>query len=64
MFENLKAELTKRRLDGRSLARVTGMHENTLYKKLDGKSEFKLSEMELIRKVLKTEAPFEYLFKR
>lgn len=64
MFDNLKAELARRGLDGKKLANLTGIHINTMYKKLNGEHEFKLNEMELIKAVLRTDAPYEYLFKR
>ena len=64
MFDNLKAELARRGLDGTKLANLTGIHINTMYKKLNGEHEFKLNEMELIKAILRTDAPYEYLFKR
>lgn len=64
MFNNLRAELVKRNLDVRKLATTMPISEVSLYNKMNGTTEFKLNEMELIKQVLRTEAPFEYLFKR
>lgn len=64
MFQNLQAEMARRNLTGRALAKMVGVTELTLYNKLNGQREFKLNEMETIKSVLRTDAPMEYLFKR
>lgn len=64
MFQNLQAEMARRNLTGRALAKMVGVTELTLYNKLNGQREFKLNEMEAIKSVLRTDAPMEYLFKR
>lgn len=64
MFQNLRAELVKRNLDIRKLAKKMPISEISLYNKMSGTTEFKLNEMEIIKEALETEAPFEYLFKR
>lgn len=64
MYQNLQAEMARRKLTGRDLAKLIGVTELTLYNKLNGKSEFTLKNMEKIKSVLKIDAPFDYLFKR
>ncbi len=64
MFQNLQAEMARRKLTGRALAKMIDVTELTLYNKLNGQREFKLNEMEKIKSVLRTDAPLEYLFKR
>ena len=64
MYDNLKAEMARKRLTVRSLARLMGAHENTLYRKIEGKVEFKLDEMETIKRLLQTDATMDYLFER
>ena len=64
MFQNLQAEMARRNLTGRALAKMINVTELTLYNKLNGQREFKLNEMERIKSVLRTDASLEYLFKR
>ena len=64
MFQNLQAEMARKRITTRGLAKMTGLHENTLYRKIEGKVEFKLNEMEDIRRILRIEVPLDHLFKR
>lgn len=64
MYDNLIAEMARKRLTVRSLARLMGVHENTLYRKFEGKVEFKLDEMEMIKRLLQTNATMDYLFER
>lgn len=64
MFNNLQAEMARRNVTGRDLAKMIGVTELTLYNKLNGQREFKLKDMEAIKNALKIDAPMEYLFKR
>lgn len=64
MFQNLQAEMARRKLTGRELAKMLGITEVTMYNKLGGQREWKLNEMEQIKGILRTDAPYEYLFKR
>ena len=64
MFQNLQAEMARRQLTGKDLAQMIGVTELTFYNKVKGQREFKLSEMEKIKAIMRTDAPFEYLFKR
>lgn len=64
MFQNLQAEMARRNLKGRDLAKMLGITEVTLYNKMNGLREWKLKEMEQIKGIMRTDAPFDYLFKR
>lgn len=64
MFQNLQAEMARRDLTGRDLAKMLGVTEVTLYNKMNGMREWKLNEMEQIKGIMETEEPFDYLFKR
>jgi SOS-response transcriptional repressor LexA len=48
--EAIKAELSRRRMTQRDLAEATGMDENHLSKSLAGKRQFKVHEMDAIRR--------------
>lgn len=64
MFSNLQAEMARRKLTGRELAKMLGVTEVTMYNKMSGRQEWKLNEMEKIKGIMRTDAPYEYLFKR
>lgn len=64
MFQNLQAEMVRRNLTGRDLAKLLGITEVTLYNKMNGMREWKLNEMEQIKGIMRTDAPYDYLFKR
>lgn len=64
MFQNLQAEMARRNLTGRDLAKLLGITEVTLYNKMNGMREWKLNEMEQIKGIMRTDAPYDYLFKR
>ena len=50
MFNNLKAEITRAGIKKTDLAKELGISVNTLINKLNGKKEFKLSEVQVILK--------------
>lgn len=64
MFQNLQAEMARRKMTGRELSKALGFSEATWYNKINGQREWKLDEMERIKGIMRTDAPFEYLFKR
>ena len=64
MFGNLQAEMARRGLTGRAVAKFIGVQELTMYNKLNGTTEFKLSEMEAIKNLLESDDSMDYLFKR
>lgn len=64
MFQNLQAEMARRNLKGRDLAKMLNVTEVTFYNKMHGTREWKLNEMEQIKGIMRTDAPLDYLFKR
>lgn len=56
--------MARRNLTGRDLAKLLGVTEVTLYNKMNGMREWKLNEMEQIKGIMRTDAPYDYLFKR
>lgn len=53
MFNNLKAEMIRRNISIKELAERIKMNYRTLARKISGKSDFMLSEMEAIKAELK-----------
>ena len=73
VYPNLSAEITRAGLTVPKFADAVGFSVNTLYPKLKGIREFKLSEMEDIKnyfskvaeeKGMQIDTSLEYLFKR
>lgn len=61
MFNNLNAEMARRKLTIKSLAKKTGMNYESLKNKMSGITEFKRSEMISIKKEF-PECSLDYLF--
>lgn len=62
MFCNLLIELKRRKLTQKEVAKAIGISEQAMYKKMVGKTEFTLAEMEKIRSRM-PECTLDYLFK-
>lgn len=62
MFENLKAELTRKNMKYKDLAEKADINIVTLRQKINGKSEFNLSEILKVIQVFHNNFSFEYLF--
>lgn len=62
MYPNIRAEMARQKITGRLLADLIGIAEVTMSTKLNGKSEFTLSEAIAVKKALKTDMPLEVLF--
>ena len=63
MFNNLKAEITRRGLNKTKFAALINMDSRLLSLKISGKSDFKYSEMQKIKEALGDETlTLEYLF--
>jgi len=62
MFPNLNAELARKKLTVKSLSGITGINYESLKNKVNGKTEFKRSEMYLIKKDAFPEHSIDYLF--
>lgn len=64
MYENLKAVMAVKGVSIDSLAKVLGVHRNTVANKLDGESEFTYGQAEIIQEVVFPEYNARYLFRR
>lgn len=62
MFPNLNAEMARRKIDIKSLAKITEIQYETLKNKLSGKTEFKRSEMYRIKTDVFPFCTIDYLF--
>lgn len=63
MFNNLKAEIARKGMDNAKFAAIIKMNSRLFNQKIKGKSEFKRSEMQLIKNALGNETyTLEYLF--
>ena len=64
MYPNLRAEMARRGVTISQLAAVIGVQLQTLSRKLNGGSEFTLTEAYAIKDYLGLTMPIEVLFKR
>lgn len=64
MYENLKAEMAKKGISIDALARLLGVHRNTVQNKLSGECEFTIGEAQLISETMFPEFTIKYLFHR
>lgn len=63
MFNNLKAEIARKGMNNAKFAAIIKMNSRLFNQKITGKSEFKRSEMQKIKKALGDENyTLEYLF--
>lgn len=64
MYSNLKALLNTKGISIDALAKLLGVHRNTVANKLDGESEFTYGQAELIQQTMFPEYNARYLFHR
>ncbi len=64
MYENLKALLAVKGITIEALARLLGVHRDTVSNKLNGESEFTYGQAEVIQETLFPEYNIRYLFHR
>ena len=62
MLLNLKAEMARKRLTVKDLARVTGLSETSVRNKLAGRSAFTIPEALKIKMELFPDKDLQYLF--
>lgn len=62
MFPNLKLELTKKNISNTAVAAAIGCTEKTLWNKMNGNTEFTLSEINIISRNFLPEFRLDYLF--
>ena len=61
--EELRATISRKRKTYRSLAKAFGISEQALYNKLNGESDFKASEIKVLREELSlTSEEINYIF--
>lgn len=63
MFPNLEAEMARKKISTARLGSVIGCTEKSAKNKLDGITEFKLSEIQAILELF-SECTVDYLFER
>jgi len=63
MFSNLEAEMLKKQVTRQELADSLDITYQTFNNKITGKTSFKLEEMLLIKKILKSKSSLDTLFK-
>ena len=64
MYDNLKAEMGKKGISIDAMARLLGVHRNTIQNKLEGESEFTIGQAEIISETMFPEFTIKYLFHR
>lgn len=64
MYANLKAEMARRSITSLKMAKVIDVTIQTFSKKLNGKSDFTLSEAYAIKEFMSLDMPIEELFKK
>lgn len=64
MFDNLKIEILRAKTNQGELAKAIGISYNAFNNKMNGKTEFRRSEMLAIKKELGSRKPLEELFNK
>lgn len=62
MFSNLKAEMARKRLSIKAMSDLTGINYESLKNKMSGNTEFKRSEMCVIKNKIFQDKTLDYLF--
>lgn len=63
-YRNLKGELAKNGISNVQIAKVLGVHVNTITNKLEGNSSFSIEEAFKIKSILLPYCDLSYLFAR
>lgn len=64
MYRNLKRAMSEKKITMEGMARILGVHRNTIQNKLDGESEFSINQAFEIARVIFPEYKLSYLFER
>lgn len=64
MFKNLQAEIVRKGMTYKEFTSAIEMRYETFSKKMSGKTEFCLDEMERIKKAIGNDFTYEYLFEK
>ncbi len=62
MYKNLVAEMAKERITQKQIADTIGIHPNSVFNKLDGKTPFTIEQAFAIKKAFFPEQSLNYLF--
>lgn len=62
MYNNLRAEMARKYILGKDIAKALGMREATISSRLTGKTEFSFKEAKAIKDVFFPYEELEYLF--
>lgn len=63
MYYNLEAEIARKGIKKKNIAKILNIQLSTLSVKLSGKSDIKLREALMIKSILDVDIPLEELFK-
>ena len=64
MYDDLKVRMSRKNITNEVLARLLGVHRDTIANKLAGESEFTYGQAELIHETLFPEYSIRYVFHR
>ena len=64
MYENLWLEMKRRKITNRDIGLTIGKHENSVYNKIYGKTEFSLTEAHRIYQKYFSDVDFLWVFQK
>lgn len=64
VYANLKGEMAKKNITNESIAKLLGVHRNSIYNKINGESEFSIEQAMLIQETFFPDLEIKYLFGR
>lgn len=62
MYNNLRAEMTRRNVNAKEIAKKLGKTEGTISSKITGKTDFTLDEARQIKEILNVDTSLDELF--
>ncbi len=63
MFNNLEAEMARKKITQKELAKILHISSSTMSDKMTGKQDFKLKECKIIVEYFDNQFSIDYLFK-
>lgn len=64
MYNNLRAEMTRRNVNAKEIANKLGKTEGTISSKITGKTDFTMDEARQIKRILGVDITLEELFEK
>ena len=61
MLKNMRAEIARNDYSYLEMAKVLGITKNTLSAKIRGKSQFKMGELEILKRIFFPDCDIQYL---